>query len=472
MYNHGVNIKEAPTTVPSNSSSNGGLHVVFGTAPVNRAINPYNITNKPTIVNSYADAVKLFGYSTDFKSYTIPEAVYAYFKMQSIAPLCIINVLDPTKHVKDYSKTIQVVNGECTIDDAEILADTITVKSGENTLTAETDYIVEFFDSKTIITFISDITGEVIVSGSCLDVSKVTDNDIIGGLDESTGKRTGLELIRNIYPEFGRYVSLFTVPGYSAKPTIASAMQMKTTEINGMFSCENIIDVDTSKATTYDKVESVKEDMAIVSEHSIAVWPKVKVNKYVLDYSVVLAAKILADDTENDDVPYLSPSNKIIDISALCDSEGNEIMVDKLIADELNSIGIVTAINMNDFRVWGNNTAAYPSVTDPKDRWISCRRFFTWNENRFASTYFSKLDMPISQRVIENIINEENQYCSSLVSNGYCAGARIELGSDNDILNGKISFIQHLSPYTPAETIVNTFMFDIDELMSVLGNEV
>ena len=472
MYNHGPIIKEAPTTVPSSHVSKGGLHVVFGTAPVNRAINPYNITNKPTIVNSYADAVKLFGYSTDFKSYTIPEAVYAYFKMQSIAPLCIINVLDPTKHIKDYSKTIQVVNGECTIDDAEILADTITVKSGENTLTAETDYIVEFSDNAAVITFISETSGEVTVTGSCIDVTKVTDEDIVGGLNEATGERTGLELIRNIYPTFGRYVSIFTVPKYSSSPTVAAAMQVKTSEINGMFKCENIIDIDTTKAPTYDKVEATKEEMALISEHTIAVWPKVKSNDLIMDYSVVLAAKIAAEDNENNDIPYLSPSNKTIHITALCDAEGKEIMVDKLIGDELNGIGVVTAINMNGFRTWGNNTAAYPNVTDPKDRWISCRRFFTWNENRFAATYFHKIDMPISHRLIENILNEENQYCSSLVSNGYCAAAKIELGDDNDILNGKISFVQKLSPYTPAESIVNTFMFDIDALMSSLKGEV
>ena len=472
MYNHGPIIKEAPTTVPSANVSNGGLHVVFGTAPVNRAVEPYKVTNKPIIVSSYPEAVKLFGYSEDFNSYTICQAIYAYFKMQSIAPLCIVNVLDPTKHVKDYSKTIQVVNGECTIDDAEILADTITVKSGENTLTAETDYIVEFYESKTIITFISDITGEVTVTGSCLDVTKVTDEDIIGGLNEATGERTGLELIRSIYPTFGKYVSIFTVPKYSNSLTVAAAMQVKTSEINGMFRCENIIDIDTVKASTYDKVETTKEEMALVSEHTIAVWPKVKCKNLVLDFSVVLAARIAAEDNENNDIPYLSPSNKTIPITALCDAEGKEIMVDKLIGDELNGIGVVTAINMDGFRTWGNNTAAYPNVTDPKDRWISCRRFFTWNENRFAATYFPQIDMPISPRVIENILNEENQYCSSLVANGYCAAARIELGTDSDILNGKISFAQYLSPYTPAEQIVNTFMFDVDALVSAMEGEV
>ena len=39
-------------------------------------------------------------------------------------------------------------------------------------------------------------------------------------------------------------------------------------------------------------------------------------------------------------------------------------------ANMLNGQGIVTAINDNGWKAWGNNTAAYPGTTDTKERWI------------------------------------------------------------------------------------------------------
>lgn len=49
----------------------------------------------------------------------------------------------------------------------------------------------------------------------------------------------------------------------------------------------------------------------------------------------------------------------------------------------VNSFGVATWLNMNGFRLWGNNTACYPGNTDPKDRWFSVRRFFCWDDNTF-----------------------------------------------------------------------------------------
>ena len=56
----------------------------------------------------------------------------------------------------------------------------------------------------------------------------------------------------------------------------------------------------------------------------------------------------------------------------------------------------------------GNNTACYPDVTDPKDRWIACRRFFSWWANSFMLTYKSRVDNPANKRLIETICDTEN----------------------------------------------------------------
>ena len=148
--------------------------------------------------------------------------------------------------------------------------------------------------------------------------------------------------------------------------------------------------------------------------------------------------------------------------------------VDQATANELNGYGIVTAINLNGWRTWGNNTAAFPTTTEPKNRWIGCRRFFSWIENRFILVYLSRIDSLENYRLVESILEDENQFLSSLVAGGKCAGARIEfIDSENPIEQleaGKITFPQFLAPYPPAEVIENTFEYDATMLKGALIN--
>ena len=131
---------------------------------------------------------------------------------------------------------------------------------------------------------------------------------------------------------------------------------------------------------------------------------------------------------------------------------------------------------MNGFKAWGNNTAAYPSSTDPKDRWIPCRRMFTWWGNTLIQTYFQKVDSPMNRRLIENVVDSENIRGNSFVARGYVAGAGVEFREmDNpstDLLNGIIRFKVNLAPYVPAENIEFKLEFDTNALTSsIVGGE-
>lgn len=144
--------------------------------------------------------------------------------------------------------------------------------------------------------------------------------------------------------------------------------------------------------TKYTDVEQAKADSGITSEHAILLWPKVKYARKDMAYSAMYAALVAYTDYQNDNVPNLSPSNHSLPISATVLADGTEILLDNPQGNELNAIGVVTALNLNGYKAWGNNTAAYPDVTDPKDRWICCRRFFSWWGNSFITRYMEKVD--------------------------------------------------------------------------------
>ena len=148
-------------------------------------------------------------------------------------------------------------------------------------------------------------------------------------------------------------------------------------------------------------------------------------------------------------------------------------MFDQEQANTVNGFGVATFLNMSGFRLWGNNTAAYPGNTDPKDRWFSVRRFLSWAANSFILTYFSKVDSPANKRLIEAIVDSENVRGNGFVARGVCA--RYEVIYDEaenttaDLLDGKITFHQYITPYTPAEDIEDVIEFDPDALTTALS---
>ena len=480
-YYHGIRVEEQATSIIAPITSTAGLQVVVGTAPVNLAKDPYSVTNTPLIAYSFAEAVSKLGYSDDFKKYTLCQSMDASFRVFNVAPSVFINVLDPKKHKKDNPEgPINVVAKQAKIETAGVLLDTLVVKNGSAILKKDVDYIATFSeDGSVLISLIEGSThasaSSLTVKSTSIDPTAVRAKDVVGGYDAATDKETGIELIRQVYPKFGLVPGLLLAPGWSHIPEVGVVLGAKCTEINGVFSCECVIDVDCTStgAKKYTDVGTWKKQHGYTNKHSVVLWPQIKVGAKQYAYSAIFAALVAYTDATNDDVPNLSPSNKLIEISGMVLDDGTEVVLDQDQAGALNGEGIVTAINVGGWRSWGNNTAAYPGITDPKDRWFCCRRFFSWWSNSFILTYFHKVDDPANYRLIESIVDSENIRGNSYVSQSKCAGAKIVFDEkDNqitDILNGKIKFHQYLAPYVPAENIVNVLEFDPTMLATALN---
>lgn len=476
-YKHGIFVNEIDTSVAIPVSGTSGLQVAIGTAPVNQAEDPYNTIYKPFIANTYAEAVEQLGYSSDHKNYSLCAVMDASFRIFNVAPVVLINVLDPKKHVKaNKEATYAVTDRQTTVNISGILPDTLVVRSGATDLTPDTDYIYSF-DSNgyVIVTLLESGAGasatSLSIASSSIDPSAVTEEDIVGGLDAATGKETGCELIRQVYPLFQMTPGLLLAPGWSHKPTVGAVLAAKSREINGVFRCENVLDLDTEKAVKYTDCASVKSDCGYSSETSILCWPKALVDDKQYYYSAIWAAMAAYTDANHNDIPMKSPSNELLGVGGAVLEDGTEITMDSIQAAVLNGVGIVTLINDSGWKSWGNNTAGYPNITDPKDRWICCRRMFSWYGNRFILSYKDKVDDPTSYRLIDSLVDAENGYLNSLTPD-YIAGGSITFDETENpieqILNGKIVFRTKLGFYTPAEDIENNLEFDPTIIQSAL----
>lgn len=485
-YQHGVRVLEQATSIVAPILGTAGLQVVFGTAPINLADDPYKVTNTPLIAYSWAEAVKQLGYSADYKNYTLCEAMYASFQLIGVAPVIFINVLDPKKHKKkNEAATVPVEEMEAVVPITGILKDTVTVKmkgadeeSEDTPLGFETDYLLSFDDDgNLLVTLIAGGAGAaakaLVVESTSIDPTAVKPSDIIGA--SATGGAKGFEVLQQIYPKFGMTPGLLLAPGWSHIPDVGIVLAAKCEEINGYFTCECLIDIDSTAdgCTAYSDIKVAKEAAGCVSAHAMALWPCIAVGSHWFWYSAIMGALIAKVDAENDDVPNLSPSNKLIGATGTVLATGEEVLLDQVQGNAVNSFGVTTAINVNGWRTWGNNSAIYPASTDPKDRWFCCRRFFSWWGNSFILTYFQKVDNPMNPRLIETIVDSENIRGASYVSQGKCARAEIVYNADEnpvtDLLNGKITFHQYLTPYPPAEDILNILEFDPNALSDALG---
>lgn len=501
MYKHGIEVTEKQTANVRPLSTSYGVQVIVGTAPIHLTEHPEQTANKPILLNSWEEAKEKLGYSERWNLYTLCQSMYASWKLFQVYPAVFINVLDPERHSKDSeSKNIHILSHQAVLEQEGILLSTIQINQGSGAmadfakvgsakvgaaaqgpaLTPEKDYIVSFNElGYPVITMLSTGSGydleQIQVSYRYLDASMVTEEDVIGAYDMESGKETGLETIRQVYPLYHFSPGLILAPGWSKMPNVGAAMQEKCTELNGVFRCECVLDLDTEKNRKYTECGVAKEKAGYTDPHSIVCWPELLIDGKHMAFSAAYGAMASYYTATNGDVPYIYPSNKLLNAEGAVLADGTEITLDQPQAAYLNGDGIVTAINDGGWRSWGNNTGCYPGNTDPKDYRIGCRRMFSFVANYFIRQYQKRLDSPMNRRTIDDIVNSFNIWGNSLVSQGMCAGLRMEYDEtenrEEDLLNGHVKVKIYLAPYTPLEYIQASEEFDMTTLQAAIVGE-
>lgn len=482
-YKHGIFTSRKSTALTSPKTSNANIQVIIGTAPINMCKDPYSAVNVPLVAYSKPDAVEKVGFSYDFKNFTICQSIYASFEVFAVAPIIMINVLDPNKHVKAVTATpFNVTDHKIRIPAEGILLDSIEVTdtTDSTTYSLVDDYVASFDDDGTVLISIvktgaASEAEKLNVAYTVLDPSLVTAEDIIGGYNVSEKTKKGLEVVNDIYPKLGLVPGTIIAPGYSHIPNVNTAMTAKTELIYSLFGAKCISDIDSSEgnADSIDKVKDWKDSNGYSDRRMFAVWPKVKSGNYSYYFSAQLAALIQYMTAQNNGIPSNSPDNNPIKITGLVLENGEEVTFDMSEAnDYCNACGVITAININGWLCWGNNTSIYPTSTDVIDRWITSVMMFDYIENNFKLSFFSKVGNKANYREIENVVNSENMALNGLQGSGDIAGGEISFDmADNpvtQILGGKIKFKERLATYPPMEDIENEFEFDPTILQSAL----
>lgn len=482
-YQHGVVVSETPTGVLPPVEVESAIPFVVGTAPVNMT-DTTNV-NKPILCSTYAEAVAAFGYAPAQGSglkkfdYSISEFLQSHFALFNAAPVIIVNVLDPATAGHKATATATAVTldaktGSATIAEQGILASTVEITNDGDPVT-EVDltfdsngYLVVTAKKNSLGVFQAPVGTELAFTAQKLNPAAVTAAEIVGGVDVS-GNKSGFELIDECFPRFRLVPTILVAPGHSGQASVAAVMAAKADSINSCFSAIALVDVPTDTVTQHSAVAAWKENNNIMDPKQVCCWPMVALDGTAYHLSTQLAGVIARTDSDNNGIPYVSPSNKSLQMNASVLKNGTEVWLGPEIANTLNSQGIVTALNfMNGWVAWGNRMACYPGNTDVKDSFIPVRRMFSWIGNTFIKTYWQRLDAPLNRRQIDVVIDSANIWLNGLAAQQVILGGRVEfLESENpttDLMDGKARFHVYITPPSPNREIDFVLEYDPDNL--------
>lgn len=458
-YKHGAygQIQAAGSRV-STEAMNAFVYV--GTAPVNQVEGGGENVNKPVLVRNIAEARRKFGYSEDWASFTLCEAMKVHFEQSGVGPLVLINVLDVSRHVKseDSTKSLTPKNGRVVIAGADkIVLDTVSVKAGSTAKVKGVDYAMAYNIDKKTLTLTSARenglgTAALTITYKEVDPSAVSTDDVVGSSD-GYGLNKGLFAVQNVYQETGFIPSFLLAPGFSAIPAVHSAMVANSKKINGHWDAYLLVDIpitDSTTAITLATAPTWKSANGYDQENESCYFPLAAGTdgkKYHI--SVLAAANLQSLIAEQDGVPYRTASNtacSIIQNLYLGESAQGRVYDDSLINNSLNKNGICSAAYVGGrWCIWGAHSADYtPDSADSINVSEVNRMMLYYISNDFQHRRTGDVDKPMTANDIQAIMAEEQARLDALKNLGAILYGEVHLNATqddkSDLIKGDFSF--------------------------------
>jgi phage tail sheath protein FI len=365
---------------------------------------------------------------------------------------------------------------------------------GVNGFIENTDYTVDYVNG-----FVFAKAGGAISTGASLsigysfaDPSKVQDADIIGAVNN--GVFTGMQALQTTFQTMGIFAKLLIAPGFSQDEETASALTTLANQIRAVA----LIDAapNTSVATAIANRGTGGNAFDTSSGRVILCFPQelffdtgivptgntinnqgIAVNTLFnanadSPFSQWVAGVTAAQDINNG--YWFSPSN--VQIEGIV---GPDISMYSSAFDpnsdtnNLNAAGILTVFNGfgTGLRTWGNRLASFPTATDPTT-FIPVRRTMDVVEQSVQLAMLQFLDQPISNGLINSILQTVNGFLSTLIQRGALIGGACTYNpAENPVTSlaaGQLTFDISLLPPPPAEEI--TFNVSVNtSLLNTLG---
>lgn len=408
-------------------------------------------------------------------------------------PVAAIELLNTSKIVGgkfkvSYRRTRDALGGEPVVEEVQLseledniweltddtILESVSVQSGGKQTLREVNFKTDIDGNNVIVNI---LLGETLEDETCkvsyhaLNPANVTAADIIGGVDAATGLSTGIALADSVYPKWNMVAGILIAPKFSLDISVAKALAKKAAAVSEVFPAMAIADIDTVENKTYLQAIDAKQNSNLADCHLMLCYPKVAMDGVQYYLSTHLAGLMNRVDANNNNIPYVSPSNQALEISAAVLADGTEVYLNRDGANALNAMGIVTVFAFNNLKAWGNYTTSYPTSDDPREIFIPVRKMFNFISSILVTNYISKLDQPINKRMIEGLLHSANIYLNSLVAQGALLGGRLEFNEEDNttanLMNGVLNFRLYMTPPSPAQALIFTLEVDTNYYASL-----
>ncbi|MDF0606630.1 phage tail sheath subtilisin-like domain-containing protein [Neisseriaceae bacterium TC5R-5] len=420
-YLHGVEtleVERGPRPVRTVKSAVIG---VIGTAPCGPV-------NTATLCLSEKDAA---AFGSPLPGFTVPQALDAIYD-HGAGTVVVINVLNPAIHkstVASEELVLDASTSRARLAHGAVEALTLKSSDGSQSYTAGSDYTLDPLSGEILRLKTGTIPGgaaSLTASYDYADPTKVTATDIIGAVN-SAGVRTGIKALKDTYNIFGFFAKILIAPGFCTLSSVAVELDAMAKQLGAMAY------IDAPIGTTFAQVLAGRGPAGTInfntsSDRVRLCYPHVKVYDPVLNAERLepLSARAagLRARVDLDKGFWWSSSNQELagvsgverQLSAMIDDPQSEVNL-------LNEQGITTVFSSygSGFRLWGNRSAAWPTVSHMRNFENVRRTGDMLNESiRYFSLQY--IDMPISQALIDALVESVNGYGRKLIGDGALLG--------------------------------------------------
>lgn len=419
-YLHGIETTEVERGPRAIKVVKSGVIALVGTAPAGPV-------NALTLSLTEVDGAQ-FGPET-LDGFSIPRALAGIYDYGA-GTVLVINVLDPAVHRSNVVGQEHQFgdNDQLQLGHGALQALTLKSADGLTSYVKDTDYSVTMLTGKVkrLAGGAIAANGQVKADYTHADPSLVTSADIIGAVSVA-GLRSGLKAFADSYNLFGFFPKLFIAPGFSTLNSISVELMAAAEQMGG------IAYIDAPIGTTVQQVIAGRGPAGAInfntsSDRVRLCYPHVKVYDAATDGErlepLSIRAAGLRAKVDLDDGYWWSSSNRELvgviglerPLTARVDDPSSEVNL-------LNEVGITTVFNSfgTGLRLWGNRTAAWPTVTHMRNFENVRRTKDIIDESiRYSSLQF--VDMPITQALIDSITESVNLFGRKLTGDGALLG--------------------------------------------------
>lgn len=312
----------------------------------------------------------------------------------------------------------------------------------------------------TLFTAVNDILTDV---SAAIVVVRVEDSEtlpdilsnVVGGIDSESGQYTGVSAFLAAKSRLGVAPRILIAPGFTHQRIDEAANPVGAALVSVANRLRAVIIVD-GPNTTDEEAQAVRADYGSRRVFLHDPWYEFWDTEIDGVISRPGSAKVAAAIVLNDQTRgwHTSPSNQLVPGIVGISRDIDFVMGDPTSrANILNSHDIVTTIQEEGFRLWGNRTCS----DDPKWAFLAHVRTADIINDSLLAAHRWAVDRNISRNYVEDVLGGLQAFINRLIAEGRIAGGRVwadpELNTPEDMTAGRVVFDFDFSPYGIAEHI-------------------